>query len=401
MIPKLQLQQNKEHLINTKHPWIYAESLKIKNDIEDGEWVQIENSEGKILASGSFSKNSIISVRVFEFCEVDKPSENWWREKLSKSENRRCLFGFGKQNETTGYRLVFGESDSLPGLVIDRYDNVFVIQSSTRFIDSEIENISKALISLYNPTCIFNKSNLPARSYEKLDEVVGIIYGNVSERTTFFENGYQFVTDFEEGQKTGFYLDQKDLRKEIIGLKNLIEGKRVLNLFSYTGATSVYLLKNGAQSVHNVDISERALDIAAINAELNGLSLKTQSFEKADIFDWLEKNKNEKYDIVFVDPPALIKGKKYKDRGLKAYHHIFKSAMNLVNNRGVFVVSSCSQYLSQAELKELLKKASNQNNTKLDILSTLGQSADHPISLYFSESEYLKSLIMHKENLEC
>jgi 23S rRNA (cytosine1962-C5)-methyltransferase len=222
-----------------------------------------------------------------------------------------------------------------------------------------------------------------------------LLYGELPQIIEFNENGLTFASDIKEGQKTGFFLDQKYLRKFFLDNPSLFAKKHVLNLFSYSGATGVYAVKSGAKSVHNVDLSERALDMCAVNAELNGISLKSFTTEKVDIFDWMEKS-NDKFDVIILDPPALIKGNKYKERGEKAYHYLNKHALRLLDKDGILITSSCSHFLSDVEFANIIRQGATQLGIRIRVLAKIEQSNDHPYSVYFPEGKYLKSFVLQK-----
>lgn len=332
-------------------------------------------------------------------------------------------YGFSANTKTTAYRLIFGESDNIPGLVVDRYEDTFVIQISTLGTDLLRDLIIKALIKVFKPKCIVERSDMPSRKEEGVEPLIKIQYGklgtdaktltaakissksksrsNIENQSQskiptnpplieFTENGYKFCADVLRGQKTGFFLDQKDLRKAIAPLS---KDKKVLNLFSYSGSFGVIALKNKAKHVTNVDVSEEALALCERNAKLNKIPKTKYSTEKADVFQWLSTRKDPEFDMVIIDPPALIKSNKDKDEGIKAYHFLNRASLRLVKDNGIFVTSSCSHYLTDDDFSLILKKAGIQAGVTLSILAKITQSPDHPISLYFPESEYLKSYI--------
>jgi 23S rRNA (cytosine1962-C5)-methyltransferase len=396
MYHKITIKKDRERFIYLKHPWVFRESISENEtkELKNGEAVYLMDSTGGIVATGSYSDKSIISVRIFEFAEI-KFDQNWWTEKIRGIKEYKELLGFGLGTSTNGYRLVYAESDGIPGLIVDVYGSHFVIQSTTRFIDDNLSQIEVALRELFDVESIFNKSELDVRKIEGLDLVSELVYGNLPQIVQFKENGIDFASDIKEGQKTGFFLDQKDLRKFILDNPKYFTSKHILNLFSYSGATGIYAMKAGAKSVHNIDLSERALDVAAINAELNSISLKSFTTEKADMFDWIE-NTEEKFDVIFLDPPALIKGNKFKQRGEKAYHYLNRHALRILNNNGILITSSCSHFLSSGEFGNIIRQGANQLGIRVRVLHTTEQSTDHTNSIYFPEGRYLKSFVLQK-----
>ena len=222
-----------------------------------------------------------------------------------------------------------------------------------------------------------------------------LVDGVLPSEVMFSERGLSFVADVRSGQKTGFFLDQKDLRRE---LAKYAEGKKVLNLFSYTGATAVALLKKGAAFVHNVDESQRALDLVARQMELNDMAVTSWSMEQADVFQWFGEKNEVMYDMVVLDPPALMKTVKEKESAMKAYHFLNRAVLRLLKPGGIFATSSCSHYMSEEDLAFVLRRASVQAGRELLLLASVRQSMDHPWSVYFPEGLYLKSFIFLAEN---
>jgi len=387
--PILNLKRGKEISLKYRHPWVFSGALDSSVEgLENGSLVHVADSEGHIIGTGTFSPESMIAVRVFEFGDatIDR---SWLSDKIKQAYSYRGLLGYGA--DTTGYRLCFSESDSLPGLVIDKYEDVLVLQISTMGMELLKPIIVDVLIKIFSPSAIIEKSDLPVRSEEGLPQNSGILWGELKKPVIFKENGHKFFADPMEGQKTGFFMDQKDLRSAI---QNWSKGKTVLNLFSYTGASAVYALSGGAKSVNNIDSSELALEGCKKNAELNKLKKTSIKTEKADIFAWITRPIHKpEYDMVILDPPAIIKTRSDIENGKKAYHFLNRAAMRLVNDQGIFVTSSCSHYLSADEFRIMLHRAAVQNNMTLRVIGEYGQSSDHPVALNFPESKYLKSFL--------
>jgi len=391
--PTLTLKQGKDISIKYRHPWVFSGAFESRLDgLKNGELVRVADFEGKILGTGTFSNKSMISVRVFEFGDavIDRA---WLKDKIQQAIAYRKLLGYG--TETTGYRLCFSEADGLPGLIVDKYDNVLVLQISTLGMEELKPMVVDILKKLLSPTAIVEQSDLPVRREEGLPQSSGILWGKFTEAVTFQENGHKFFADPINGQKTGFFLDQKDLRSAI---EHWSKGKTVLNLFSYTGAAAIYALSGGAKSVKNIDSSEWALEGCETNAKLNKLKKSSLSSEKADIFEWISRPiHTPEYDMVILDPPAIIKARSDIENGKKAYHFLNRAAMRLVKDGGIFVTSSCSHHLSTDDFRSMLHRAAVQNNMSLRVIGEYGQSADHPVALNFPESKYLKSFLCFVE----
>lgn len=384
----LTLKPGKEANVGFRHPWIFSGALE-SLEAEHGSRVRVADKNGKILATGTFSARSSIAVRCFEFGEA-KIDRAWLEKKVIEAHERRELMGYGPKTGTTGYRVVFGEADGIPGLVVDRYGDTVVFQISTAGMDALREDVIQALAATLRPACLIERSDLAVRAEEGLEDVVKIHEGAADDLIAFEEQGLRFLADPIKGQKTGFFLDQKDVRA---ALGRLAKGKDALNLFSYSGAASVAMMQGGAASVHNIDASSDALALCQKHAELHDFSEKKFTIEEADIFQWLGAGQEKMYDMVVMDPPALIKTMKDAEEGRKAYHFLNRAAMRLVEDGGVFATSSCSHFLSEDDLAFTLRRASVQAGLRLDLLQVVRQSPDHPQSVYFPESLYLKTFI--------
>ena len=398
--PEVRLKPGRNASIVSRHPWIFSGAIaSIDEHAAPGSLVSVIDSDGAIVATGGLARGPMITVRVFDFDDTEI-NVDWLRARISESDNRRRLLGYGPGTgtppsgwaSTTGYRVVFGESDSLPGIVIDRYEDTFVVQLATAAADRLRNIIVEALVSLYNPPCIYEKSDSTARDDEGLEPSTGTLIGDLPEEVTFLENGQRCLADIREGQKTGFFLDQKDLRHWV---RRLSDGRRVLDLFSYTGATATSALLGCATSVHCVDSSSTALTLCRRHAELNDLDPAMITTETADVFQWLGSRSEPEYDMVLLDPPALIKSARHGESGRKGYHFLNRAAMRLINDDGLLITSSCSAHFSEEDFITTLRRAADQANVDLHLLTTVHQSPDHPVSLTFPEASYLKSFICH------
>ncbi|HLD17863.1 MAG TPA: class I SAM-dependent rRNA methyltransferase [Patescibacteria group bacterium] len=373
-----------------KHPWIFSRAiLHADEDVVHGSLVHVRDPEGNTVGVGTASTVSSIAIRLFVFEEA-VIDQAWFVQRLREADVRRHLLGYGPGMDTTGYRIVFGESDGIPGLIVDRYEDVLVFQLGTAGLDAIRLEIIEALKEVFHPRVIVERSDLPSRHEENLEDVMGVQSGDDPGLVAFQENGLIFEADVLGGQKTGFFLDQKDLRQAIRSFAN---GRDVLNLFSYTGSAGVAALAGGAKRVLNVDASASALEACQPLARLNKLPVKRMETQKADIFPWIASQREPAYDLVLVDPPALIKSQKDIEEGKKAYHFLNRSAMRLVSDNGIFITSSCSHYLSEEDFTFILRRASVQAGVHLSILRVIRQSPDHPFSLYFPEAGYLKSFV--------
>ena len=389
MTPIITHKAGKEAKVAFRHPWIFSGALEnAPEDSAHGEVVRVADKRGVVLGTGTYSARSSIAVRVFQFGDatIDRA---WITARLKEANDRRLAMGYGPGTDTTGYRVVFGETDHLPGLVVDRYDDTVVFQLSTTGMDRFRLDVIAAIEDVLAPANIVERSDLGVREEELLEDVVEVHKGE-AELVEFKENGLKFLADVKAGQKTGFFLDQKDTR---VALGRFAEGKKVLSLFSYSGAAGVAMMKGGALSVHNMDSSEDALALCEKHAKLHKIKAADFTTESTDIFQWLGEQKDGDLDMVVMDPPALIKAMKDAESGRKAYHFLNRAAMRLVKNGGIFATSSCSHFLTEDDLAYTLRRASVQAGITLDMLAVVRQSADHPQSVYFPESNYLKTFI--------
>ncbi len=390
MVPMLKLKAGKEANVGFRHPWVFSGALEeVPEGVEHGAVVKLADRRGVVIGTGTYSATSSIAVRVFEFGEAEI-DDVWIERTIRACDERRRLVGYGPGTETTGYRVVFGEADGLPGLVVDRYADTLVFQISTAGTDRLRELVVQALEKIFKPAAVVERSDLPVREEEHLEEVKAPRAGSLPERVEFSEAGLNFFADVMNGQKTGFFLDQKDLRHAV---GRLAAGREALNLFSYTGAAGVAAMKGGASRVHNVDASETALEGCKRHAEMNGIDQVRFTVEAADVFQFLSPKKEPEYDMVLLDPPALIKSRGDAEEGKKAYHFLNRAAMRLVRDGGLFVTSSCSQFMPEEDLAFALRRASVQAGVTLSVLKTIRQSSDHPLSVYFPEASYLKSFV--------
>ena len=402
MYPILTLKKGKEANVIHRHPWIFSGALVERpKNLENGSLVFVADEKGKILGTGTYSTHSSIAVRVFAFSEEELTQE-WFTQKIKEAHDRRMLLGYGPKTNTTGYRVVFGEADGIPGFVLDRYGDVFVFQLATAGLDKMIGLIVPAIRDAFpDATTIVERSDIPVRKEEGVDERVSVYFGEEPGFVPFKENGWNAIADVMRGQKTGFFLDQKDTRRAIA---DVAFGRSVLNIFSYSGTAGVVAMKGRAVSVHNVDSSETALALCVEHAKKNRIAAGAFTTERSDVFQWFNENrtplsKGEEegvagaYGMVILDPPALIKSKKDAEEGKKAYHFLNRAALRMIEENGILVTSSCSAFFSEEDFAFMLRRASIQAGVKISVLRVIRQSPDHPLSVYFPESSYLKTFV--------
>ncbi|MBI4995103.1 class I SAM-dependent rRNA methyltransferase [Candidatus Peregrinibacteria bacterium] len=406
---KILLRPGKDHILNFGHPWIFSQALAgATNDlqlttynkkIKNGEIADVYSSDGKrFLARGYYNGNSQIAVRILTHDSNEEIDEEFFAKRFRDFLAIRERFIDTKK--TNAFRVVFGESDSLPGLIVDKYNRVFVIQIHTLGMDCLRSKVIAAMKRVFNPETIFEKSDLGVRIQEDLkDKPVQLLYGkNLPDEIEILENGVKFLVNIKDGQKTGFFLDQRENRKI---LQKYVAGKHVLNCFCYTAGFSVYAAlapHGGAKETINIDVSGPALETAKRNFKINGLKLQNHQFLDKDVFDALAdfENKKEKFDIIILDPPAFVKNQKSLKQGLSGYLFINEHALNLLPQGGILVSSSCSAHVTDKMFTRMLSQAASRAHCVLKTLEIAHQPIDHPFNPHFPEGKYLKFYIMLK-----
>ncbi len=387
-LPDLYLKKNEDKRLRKGHLWVFSNEVDTKKSpleqFSAGELVNVKSEDGKILGTAYINPQTLICARL-----------------LTRKANLKCGVNFFKERLTTAltlrdkifpkpfYRLVFSESDGLPGLVIDRFGDVLSVQITTAGIELRKEMLFTALIELLNPTAIILKNDNSQRQLEGLSQESEVVYGQLPENIIIEENGAQFKVDILEGQKTGWFYDHRSSRAY---LASIAKDQRVLDLFSYTGAWGIPAAIAGAAEVTCVDASEGALTLALENAHLNQVADK-MNFIRSDVFEFLKQARleNQLYDIIVLDPPALIKRKKDFKLGYEAYRRLNHLALQVLSKNGILISASCSFHLSRDNLHEILRSSGRHIDRHLVFFASGGQGADHPIDPASPESEYLKT----------
>lgn len=388
--PRIRLREERTHTATQRHPWIFSGSLeRVAADIETGAIVNVCDATSQVLGVGVYMGTSSIAIRMLAWGEVEI-SQAWVTEQLAQALARRVVCGYGEGTATTGYRVHFAEADSIPGLIIDIYADVVVMQIHSVAAEVLREWIVEAIRTLLNPRALIERSESAHRKSEGLAEREGLVFGEVHDPIIFQEYGIDYLSFPLTGQKTGFFCDQKDLRLHI---RELSHDRTVLNLCSYTGAQSVAAMKGGAISAHNVDSSQEALDGVEAHRIHHGFAADSFTTQKADVFTWVEEQKQLPFSAIILDPPALIKSQREKASGIKGYHFLNRAVMRAARPGVLFVTSSCSQFFAEEEMRTMLHHASTQAGRVLRVIRIVRQSSDHPESLYFPQARYLKSVI--------
>lgn len=379
------LKPGKEKAVLHHHHWIFSGAIASSPSYENGEILPVYASNHVLLGHAYFNRQSSIAGRMVAFGESDP--EKTIRENLEKAIQFRKAWFHGKN--TTAYRLVNGEGDSLPGLIVDQYADYLVIQISTMGMERLKGLIVSELNRLLAPQLIYEKSLLPSRKEEGLQPFQDILMGNLPDEVEIFENGLRFKVSIVQGQKTGFFLDHREMRQEI---RQLAAQKRVLNCFSYTGGFSVYAVAGGAESVDSVDISEKAIEEAKINMELNSSQCKSE-FYCEDVFEFLRSSTLD-YDLVILDPPAFAKKKSDQISACRAYKDINRVAMQKMPKGSLLLTSSCSYYVDESLFQKVVFQACEEAKRSAKIIGRHHLAPDHPINLAHPEGDYLKSLLL-------
>lgn len=388
---KIFLKKGREQSVLRKHPWIFSGGIQSKpQSLEDGNWVEVCDASGKSLAFGHY-QNGSIAVRILSF-ENSEPDKNFWEEKISDALALRKASGL-PSSSTNAFRIIHGEGDGLPGLIIDFYDGTAVIQAHSAGMHQDRELISEALKNIMGDTLqsVYYKSRATLPGKIKDAQPDGYLIGLGAVPHVIVEHDHKFFVDWEEGQKTGFFLDQRENRKL---LADFSMGKNVLNTFCYTGGFSVYALKAGAHLVHSIDASEKAIGLTRKNIELNGFDSDQHTCTAIDTFEFL-KNKEAFYDVIILDPPAFAKHRDSRHQAVKGYQRLNAEAMNVIRKGGILFTFSCSQVVDRQLFYDTIVSASIQAGRDVKVLHHLSQTADHPVSMAHPEGEYLKGLVLY------
>lgn len=392
MYKTIKLRNGKDQSLKRFHPWIFSGAIARMDDgIAEGDIVRVVDSKEEFLATGHYQIGSI-AVRVLSFTDIEI-NDSFWFSHLDKALQARRVCNIIRPDNNT-YRLVHGEGDRLPGLIIDIYDNAAIIQAHSVGMHMQRKDIARQLRTLYGDklTCIYYKSETTLPYKADLSEESGFLYGKASD-VVATENGLKFYIDWLKGQKTGFFIDQRDNRSLI---EKYSQGKKVLNMFCYTGGFSVYALRGGASMVHSVDSSERAIEMTNRNIALNFPDAANHEAYATDAFSYLRDMDNS-YDLIVLDPPAFAKHKDALRNALKGYTRLNAKAMQKIKPGGILFTFSCSQAVNKDQFRLAVFTAAAQSHRFVRVLHQLHQPTDHPINIYHPEGEYLKGLVLYIE----
>lgn len=393
MYKTITLKKGKDESLKRFHPWVFSGAIKLCEDgIDEGDTVRVIKENGDFIAIGHYQVGSI-AVRVLSFEEIEI-DENFFTERLVMAFEMRKSIGVADNPSNNTYRLVHGEGDNLPGLVIDCYGETAVMQAHSVGMHVCRNIIAKVLMNVMGERIknVFYKSETTLPFKAELGQENGFIYGK-SENNTAVENGLTFHVDWLKGQKTGFFIDQRENRSL---LERYSKGKTILNMFCYTGGFSVYAMRGGARVVHSVDSSAKAIELTNANVGLNFPEDQRHAAYCEDAFKFLDKA-GDVYDLIILDPPAFAKHRNALHNALKGYTRLNLKAMQRIRQGGILFTFSCSQVVTKDNFRNAVFTAAALAGRKVRILHQLHQPADHPVNIYHPEGEYLKGLVLYVE----
>ncbi|HEY3053496.1 MAG TPA: class I SAM-dependent rRNA methyltransferase [Thermoanaerobaculia bacterium] len=382
---RLVLKAGKERVIANRHPWIFAGAIAKESGPDDAAIADLVDGRGSRIASGLYSRHSQIRFRALTFGD-DELSATTIEDRIVTAIRRRAIV---LHDGTNAARLIHSEGDDLSGLVVDRYADMLVVEIANSGLEQLKELIGSTLEREVRPRLVYFKNDLPARNLEHLPTEPQSV-GEGEPITEIVENTLRFVVDAREGQKTGFFLDQRENRELA---RELAVNQRVINLFSYTGAFGVYVAAGGAKSVENVDVSATAIDFARRNHELNG---SAATFTVADAFQFVREraSANERVDFLICDPPAFAKSRGEVDRAARGYKDINLYALRIINPGGLLMTFSCSGHMSLDLFQKVIFAAAVDAGRRVSFVRRLTAGVDHPVSIYAPEGEYLKGFLL-------
>lgn len=390
-LKKVRIKPAKDKSIVRKHPWVFSGAIKeIEAGISEGDWVEVIANKGRSLGIGHFADGSI-AVRMLSF-ESDAHHENIFKERITNAYELRKALGLTDAEETNIYRLVHAEGDGLPGLIIDHYAGHLVVQCHSWGMYKNIESIKQALLDVYDNKLhsIYCKSEATLPSNDLSYPGDDYLHGKADVPVIALEYGNKFSIDWITGQKTGFFIDQRENRKL---LAKYAKGKKILNTFCYSGGFSIYALNEEAALVHSLDSSQKAIDLTDINVEIGDFEAKKHKSIVADSMDFI-KELPEDYDIIILDPPAFAKHRKAKHNAVIGYKRLNAHAIRQIKPGGIIFTFSCSQVVDKVLFNNTIIAAAIAAEREVRILEQIHQPADHPISATHPEGEYLKGLVI-------
>ncbi|ODT55058.1 MAG: rRNA large subunit methyltransferase I [Paludibacter sp. 47-17] len=389
---RVYLKPRKEESLQRFHPWVFSGAIQsMTGKPEEGETVEVYSSGKEFLALGHYQIGSI-AVRIVSF-QPDPVDANFWRSRIREAYSLRKAIGLVRNDNTT-YRLVHGEGDHLPGLIVDVYDQTAVMQAHSAGMHLVRQELAQAIVDeVEGVSQVYYKSETTLPYKAGLEPEDGYLIGGAVRSHVATENGLHFNVDWLRGQKTGFFVDQRDNRQL---LEQYSYGKQVLNMFCYTGGFSVYAMRGGARLVHSVDSSAKAVELTDKNIELNFAGDSRHASFAEDAFKFLAANEHT-YDLVVLDPPAFAKHRDALRNALRGYQRLNARGIAQIKSGGILFTFSCSQVVTKEQFRLAVFSAAAETGRKVRILHQLSQPADHPVNIYHPEGEYLKGLVLYVE----
>ncbi|KAF0202358.1 MAG: hypothetical protein FD173_1997 [Gallionellaceae bacterium] len=390
--PGIVLKDGREKSLQRRHPWIFSGAIEcIDGAPPSGTTVPVCDAAGSFLAWAAYNTDSQITARVWSWREEDVVDKAFFRSRIADALAARRTLGLSRDSD--GMRIIHGESDGLPGLIVDKYGDVIVMQLGSAGPEHWRDTLADILQELCAPVCIYERSDSDGREREGLSARNGIVRGMLPEHVEVTEHGLRFAVDVATGQKTGYYLDQRDNRA-LTG--TLAQDKDVLNCFCYTGGFSLYALRGGAKSVLSIDSSQEALQLAQANVKLNGLDASRAEWQCADVFEALRKlrDQNRKFDLIVLDPPKFAPTAAFAEKAARAYKDINLLGFKLLRPGGLLFTYSCSGGINDDLFQKIIAGAALDAGVDAQIVKWLHAAPDHPVLLSFPEGAYLKGLVL-------
>jgi 23S rRNA (cytosine1962-C5)-methyltransferase len=396
-VADLFLKQGRDKAIRNRHPWVFSGAVeRVEGQPEDGEVVDVRDAAGAFLARGYLNRRSQIVVRLLSWDEGEPIDEAFWARRVAGAIARRQAQA--TDPDTTAYRLIHAEADLVPGWIVDHYAGYLVVQCLTLGIAQRRAVLVEALAQVLSPAGIYERSDVEVRAQEGLAPAAGVLYGEAPPpQIEILEHGHRFWVDLAHGQKTGFYLDQRENRRALARYASGhgVQGRTMLDAFAYSGGFSVYAARAGVRSITLLDASSEALDLARRNLQLNGHDLAGVTFDQGDVFEMLRLYRDEgrSFDLIVLDPPKFAPTRRHVERASRAYKDINLLAIKLLRPGGILFTFSCSGGVDAELFQKIVFGASVDAGRDVQVVEWLAQGPDHPVLLSFPESAYLKGLI--------
>ena len=393
-IPALRLKPARDRSLRQRHPWIFSGAIaSVDGELEPGDTVDVRDAVGKFIARAAFSPESQIRARVWTFDARETVDARFIARRVARAVAARATM---LDQQHTGCRLIHGESDGLPGVVADRYADTVVLQLSSAGAERWREAIIEAIVDATAAACVYERSDADVRKLEGMPPRTGVAHGRLPDAVVFVEDGIAYRVDVVDGQKTGFYLDQRDNRAAV---RTLSAGCRVLNVFAYTGAFALAALAGGAATVVSIESSADAIRLAEENFSRNpALPADRAEWREADAFAELRKlrDRGSAFDLIVVDPPKFAPTAAHAERAARAYKDVNLWALKLLRPGGILATFSCSGGIDAALFRKIVAGAALDAGTDAAVIGHLGAAADHPVALAFPEGDYLKGLLVRR-----